>query len=291
MALATWHSSDPLQESGDLQEEALAQPAPPRRARSAHRFAKATLGPLAILAVIVGIWELVSYVVLDPQRRFLLPPLQTIFHQAFFIHSNLSVLLSALGVTTEVAMAGLGLSIIIGMLIAIAMSEFKSMERGLYPYLVVLQTIPILALVPLVGFWLGFGFTARIVVCVLISLFPIIASTLFGLQSATRAYHELFDLHHASRFTKLVKLKLPMALPSTFNGFRISAGLSVIGEIVGGYFFQQGKPDIGVLLDQFTAQLNGTMLFGAIFIASLLGVAVFWTFGGISSLVVGNWKE
>ncbi len=255
------------------------------------RVGRALVGPLVILAAIVGVWYLISYVVLSPSRRFLLPPLQQVIHQAFLVSADRAVLLNALAVTTQVAMTGLAFAIVIGVLIAIAMSESKSVERGFYPYLVILQTIPVLALVPLIGFWLGFGFMARVVVCVLISLFPIIANTLFGLQSATRVYQELFELHRASRLTQLVKLKLPMALPSTFNGFRISAGLSVIGEIVGGYFFQQGTPDIGVLLEQFTAQLNGPMLFGAILLASLLGVVVFWVFGAISALVVGRWRE
>lgn len=256
-----------------------------------QRAWRATVGPLLILAIIIGIWYFVSYVVLSPSRRFLLPPLHQVVHVAFLTSANASVLFDALEVTAEVAMTGLGLAIVIGVLVAIVMSESKSIERGFYPYLVILQTIPILALVPLIGFWLGFGFIARVVVCVLISLFPIIASTLFGLQSPSATYHELFDLHHAGRLTKLLKLKLPMALPSMLNGFRISAGLSVIGEIVGGYFFQQGTPDVGVLLDQFTAQLNGPMLFGAILLASFLGVVVFWVFGGISALVVGRWKE
>lgn len=256
-----------------------------------RRGVKASAGPLAILAAIIGLWYLVSYVVLSPSRRFLLPPLQQVIQQAFLTPANLSVLMNALAVTAEVAMTGLALAIVIGVGTAIAMSEAKSIEHGFYPYLVILQTIPILALVPLIGFWLGFGFTARVVVCVLISLFPIIANTLFGLQTATLTYHELFDLHRAGRLTKLLKLKLPMALPSMLNGFRISAGLSVIGEIVGGYFFQQGTPDIGVLLEQFTSQLNGEMLFGAIMLASILGVVVFWIFGMISALSVGRWKE
>lgn len=256
-----------------------------------RRAGQAAVGPLVILAAIIGVWYLVSYVVLSPSRRFLLPPLHQVIQQAFLTSANLSVLMNALAVTTEVAMTGLALAILIGVTIAIAMSEAKSIERGFYPYLVILQTIPILALVPLIGFWLGFGFMARVVVCVLISLFPIIANTLFGLQSPTRSYHELFELHSAGRLTKLAKLKLPMALPSILNGFRISAGLSVIGEIVGGYFFQQGTPDIGVLLEQFTSQLNGEMLFGAILLASMLGVVVFWVFGAIGILFVGRWKE
>jgi NitT/TauT family transport system permease protein len=255
------------------------------------RAARALPGPLAVLGFVIGIWYFVSYVVLAPGRRFLLPPPHAVVNTAFLNGANLSVLLDALGVTTEVAMVGLAIAIALGVFFAILMSEAKSLERGLYPYLVVLQTIPILALVPLIGFWLGFGFSARVVVCVLISLFPIIANTLFGLQSYSASYRELFDLHRASRWTKLLKLKLPMALPAMFAGFRISAGLSVIGEIVGGYFFQRGAPDIGALLDEFTANINGPMLFGAIILASALGVAVFWVFGGISALVVGRWKE
>jgi NitT/TauT family transport system permease protein len=275
------------------QEAALAgglvryEPKKSRWRRAAH----AAAGPLAVLAVVIGIWYFVSYLLLAPQRRFLLPPLHQVISTAFLNGSNLSVLLGGLGVTTEVAMVGLAVAIALGVLFAVAMSEAKWVERGLYPYLVVLQTIPILALVPLIGFWLGYGFSARVVVCILISLFPIIANTLFGLQSYTESYRELFDLHGASRFTKLLKLKLPMALPAMFAGFRISAGLSVIGEIVGGYFFQRGAADIGALLDEYTYTINGPMLFGSIILASALGVAVFWVFGGVSAVVVGRWKE
>ncbi len=249
------------------------------------------LGPLVLLGVFVGIWYLVTYVVLSPERRFLLPPPQTVVNVAFLQHDNLTQLLSALGTTAEVAMVGLAIAIGIGVSFAVLMSEWKTFERGFYPYLVVLQTIPVLALVPLIGFWLGFGFSARVVVCILISLFPIIANTLFGLQSYPESYRELFDLQRAGRITKLLKLKLPMALPAMFAGFRISAGLAVIGEIVGGYFFQRGSSDIGALLDEFTATINGPMLFGGIFLAAALGVVVFWMFGGLSAIVVGRWKE
>ena len=77
--------------------------------------------------------------------------------------------------------------------------------------------------------------------CVIISLFPIIVNTLFGLQSADRGMHDLFTLHHASRWTRLRKLMFPAALPAMFAGLRISAGLSVIGAIVGDFFFGRGQ--------------------------------------------------
>ena len=255
------------------------------------RLSQRAAGPIIVLAVVIGVWYFMSDVVLDSSRRFLLPTPDRVISTAFFQSSNLHVLLDGLFVTFKVAIVGLAVAIGIGAFIAVVMSEARVLERGLYPYLVILQTIPILALVPLIGFWLGFGYTSRLVICVLISLFPIIANTLFGLQSSTQPLRELFDLHQASRFTKLRKLKVPLALPAVFAGFRISAGLSIVGEIVGGFYFQRGTPDLGVLLEEFTARLNGEMLFGAIIMSSLLGVVVFMLFGALSSAMVGRWKE
>src|SRR5205085_10957858 len=111
----------------------------------------------------------------------------------------------------------------------ILMSQANWLERSIYPYGVVLQTIPRLALVPLFGFWFGFGFGSRVLVCVLIGLFPIIANTLFGLRSVDQGHLDLFALHRAGRLVRLVKLHLPAALPAIFTDLRISAGLSVIG--------------------------------------------------------------
>jgi NitT/TauT family transport system permease protein len=99
----------------------------------------------------------------------------------------------------------------------------------------VLQTIPILALVPLIGFWFSFGVSSRILVCVLISIFPIVSTTLFGLRGVDRGDHDLFTLYGATRGARLRKLQWPAALPAIFAGLRISAGLSVIGAIVGDF--------------------------------------------------------
>jgi NitT/TauT family transport system permease protein len=256
-----------------------------------RKVAAMVVGPTVVFAILMGIWYFITYVVLDPARRFLMPAPQTVVHVAFMERADLILLLKGLAVTTQAAMVGLAISIAFGVSVAIIMSEAKVLERGLFPYLVVLQTIPILALVPLIGFWIGFGFTARVTVCILISVFPIMANTLFGLQSYASTYNELFELHQVGRWKKLIKLKMPMALPAMFTGFRIAAGLSVIGEIVGGFFFQRGQLDLGALLDEFTARLNGPMLFGTVILASALGVAIFGLFSGISAVFVGRWKE
>ena len=96
--------------------------------------------------------------------------------------------------------------------------------------------------IPLIGVLFGFDFSSRVLVCVIIALFPIVANTLFGLLSVDRSQHELFTLQGASRSTRLWKLQFPAALPAIFVGLRISAGLSVIGAIVGDFFFRQGDP-------------------------------------------------
>ena len=154
------------------------------------------------------------------------------------------------------------------------MSQTKVAERSLFPYAVALQCIPILALVPLIGFWFGYDFPARVIVCVLIALFPIVSNTLFGLQSVDRGQHELFTLHGASRLTRLTKLQFPAAMPAIFAGFRISAGLSVVGAIVGDVFFRQGEAGLGILLDNFRSRLQGPELFATIIVAALLGIVI-----------------
>jgi NitT/TauT family transport system permease protein len=157
--------------------------------------------------------------------------------------------------------------------------------------MVMLQAIPILAIVPLIGFWFGYGLNARTIVCVLIAIFPITLNTLFGLQSAERGMHDLFTLEHASRSTRLRKLMFPAALPAIFAGIRISAGLSVIGAIVGDFFFAQGETGIGQLLRKYANNLDSEALFTAVIMASLLGVVVFLFLGWLQQRVIGRWSD
>jgi NitT/TauT family transport system permease protein len=190
-----------------------------------------------------------------------------------------------------VAIIGLLISISIGLVLAIIMSQTKLIERAIFPYAVTLQAIPILAIVPLISFWFGTGRFSRVIVCVIISLFPIIVNTLFGLQSAERDMHDLFTLHHANRMTRLRKLMFPAALPAIFAGLRISAGLSVIGAIVGDFFFGRGAAGIGQLLQRFANRLLGEQLLASIIMSSALGVAVFLFFGWLQNRAIGKWYE
>jgi NitT/TauT family transport system permease protein len=245
--------------------------------------------PLIAFGIFVGIAYLFSYVLLSPGRRFLMPPPHDVVAHSFFRSQNLREQLSATWDTAQVALAGLAIAFVVGSLIAIVMSQAKALERALYPYAVIVQVTPILAIVPLIALWFGYDFTARVVVCVLISIFPIVTNTLFGLQRVDANLHDLFTLHKASRFERLLKLQLPHAIPDVFVGLRIAAGLSVVGAIVGEFFFQQGTPGLGRLLDTYRARLETDLLMGALVWAVVLGLLSFWVTGFVGRRLTRNW--
>ena len=254
-----------------------------------RNLAEVVLPPLFLAVIVIGVWYLISYVMLSEQRRFLLRPPHQVLRVGFLDTDNFGDILQSLWSSTKVAMIGLSISIVLGLFIATLMSQTKLVERAIFPFMVVLQAIPILAIVPLISFWWGTGQRSRIVVCIIISLFPIIVNTLFGLQSAERGMHDLFTLHHANRLTRLRKLMFPAALPAIFAGLRISAGLSVIGAIVGDFFFGKGDVGIGQLLRRYANQLQGEELLAAVIMSSALGVVVFLIFGWIQNLAIGKW--
>ena len=274
---------------------------PPRRrlearvARPTHRRRRRAVAqivaPMLVLALMIGVWLFISYVLLEPRRRFLMPPPQEVVSVGLLDPRNAAEILSGLWSTTQVALVGLGVAIAIGTVVAVAMIQARWIEWSIYPWAVVLQTIPILAIVPLIGFWFQFGFSSRVLVCVLISLFPIVTNTLFGLKSSDQLHHDLFTLHRASRLQRLLKLQLPGALPAVLAGWRIAAGASVVGAIVGDFFFRQGDPGIGRLIDDYRARLQSDQLFAAVGLSSLLGLVVFWAFGLLGRLLVGSWHE
>jgi NitT/TauT family transport system permease protein len=263
-----------------------------RRARSGRSFGPGKIGlwgpPIGLLAALVaGAYALHA---LLGERAFLLPEPHVVLSKLVAPQTAPDIW-EALWHSTTVALTGLAIAILIGVLWAVAMNQAKWVERTTFPYAVILQAIPILAIVPLIGFWFGYDFFARVVVCVLIALFPMTSNTLFGLQSVDRSHRELFTLQGASRWTILTKLELRQATPAIFAGMRISAGLSVVGAIVGDFFFQRGTPGIGALISKYGARLNSAELFASILVAALLGVAIFLLFGWIGRRAVGKWYD
>lgn len=291
--------------------EPLTKPAPPAEvpvgAAATPRplvWLSRVVAPVVVFAIFVTIWYLLSWrflpillgrgsgpEVAERLRNTLLPYPAEVVSVAFLNPANLAELLAGLWLDVRLALGGLAISILIGVSTAIAMSQAKWVERSFYPYAILVQTVPILALVPLIGLWFGFGFGARMLVVVIISIFPIITNTLFGLKSVDQGLHDLFSLHTDSRLTRLWRLQIPASLPAMFTGFQISAGLSVIGAIVGDFFFGRGTPGLGNLIDKYVARLRGEELFGALVFSTALGLAGFIMFGWLRTRLTGHWHE
>ncbi len=234
--------------------------------------------PIVVFVAVLACWSLVSHVLLDPQSRFLLPAPEQVIAKGLLDPVARTAIVAALWSTVQVALVGLVVAIVLGVSFAVVMSQARWAEYSLYPYAVVLQTIPILAVVPLFGFWFGYEFSSRVIVCVMVSLFPVVTNTLFGLKSVAPAEHDLFTLHGASRWQRLVKLQLPTALPAMISGFKISGGMAIIGSIVADFFFRQGEPGIGRMIDVYRQQLATEELLTALLLSSLVGLILFWLF-------------
>lgn len=258
------------------------------------RFREA-LGPGVVFVLFIGAWYLVSGVLLPPHKRFLLPTPHQVVRDGFLVwrsgdRRGLQPILASLWDSAQVAITGLLITIVVGMFLAVVMSTRRWLERATWPYLVAIQSAPILALTPLIRALIEGVRTQRVLVVVLISVFPVVSNTLFGLLSADAAQHDLFTLHRAGRWTRLTKLQIPNALPSIFVGLRTAAGLSVIGAVVGDFYFRgAGTVGIGAQIDIYRQRLWGGELIASIILASLLGLTVFLLFGWLARKVVGRW--
>jgi NitT/TauT family transport system permease protein len=242
-----------------------------------------------VFVLFIGVWYLISEVLMSPDRRFLVPPPNTVWQECVTNAANRDQLLSALWVTAKVSLSGLLIATIIGIAFAVMMSLADWLEDSFYPYAILIQVMPILAIAPLLGLLFGFDFTSRVIVCVLLALFPIITNTLFGLKAADQSTHELFTLMDVGRTRRLLKLQFPAALPSIFTGLRISGGAAVVGAVVGDFFFQRGDPGLGVLLQTFSAQLLVPQLYGDAILAALLGIAMYIALSVLLTLTTGKW--
>ncbi|MBF6183103.1 ABC transporter permease [Nocardia otitidiscaviarum] len=260
----------------------------PTRSTVRPLLAKA-LVPVVCVGLALGAWYAVSLLLLAPERRFLLPPPHAVLTESLLDPATVETMLRALAVTARVALVGLLVAAVLGVAIGVLMSQARAIERVVYPYAVVLQAIPVLAVVPLIGLWFGYGMSARTIVCVLIAVHPIIAMTLFGIQSVDANLRELFTLGRATRLRRLLSLELPAALPSILTSLRTAAGLAVTGAIIGDMFFAKGQPGIGTLLDTYRARLQSEDLLAALLLAALFGVAVFALCTAAQRLTVGRW--
>lgn len=264
---------------------------PAGRPRRKKNYLKEYGPAVVVFGLFIGFWYLLHYVILTEDNNFLVPPPHAVIQEAFLDAQARAELLGGLRVTATVALIGFVIAGLLALAGSVVMALSRMMERALFPYAVALQTIPILALVPLFSVWFGPTRTARVVTCVLVALFPILTNFLFGLKSVDRGHMDLFSLNKAGMFTRLFKLQLPAALPSIFTGLRIGAGLCVVGALVADFFFTRGDLGLGRLLNNYAKQLQYEKLFGGVILASLLGVAIYVLIGWLGNRTLRNWHE
>ncbi len=202
-------------------------------------------------------------------------------------------LLEALWLTARAAISGFTLSLIFGTLVAICFSQSRPLRLGCFPYAVILQTIPIVAIAPLITYWNGPGYTSVTLISFMVSVFPIIANVTAGLTSVDPGLVDLFRLNGASRWQQTTHLRIPHAIPDLLTGARTSAGLSVIGAIVGEFFAGSGTEGHG-LGYQIPAQVNNFDVdeaFAFIAMAVLLGVTMFASVSLVRMTVLARWCD
>jgi NitT/TauT family transport system permease protein len=228
---------------------------------------------------------------LSSNRKFLMPWLGDIVTKGLFDSDTASELWGGLQLTARLAFQGLAISILLGGLLGIAMFRFRWLERANYPFLVALQSVPILAIVPLLQVAFGYGLWPKTLVCVIISFFPIPTTLLLGLRSVDQGMVNLFRLQGASWTTTLRKLALPNAMPVLFTGLRISSGLSVIGAIVGELFIRGGADGLGSLIVEYRMEVHYEQMYAALVWSSLLSIAVYVFFTILGNRLFRSWHE
>jgi len=185
-------------------------------------------------------------------------------------------LFNSLLTTALAALIGFGASVVAGVVVALLLSTSRLVQRAFYPYTVFFQTVPVIAIAPLLVIWFGAGLQSVATCAFIVSVFPVIANSLTGLLSTDPALRDLFKLYGASGLATLWKLKLPSALPDIFTGMRIAAGLSVIGTIVGEFVagLLDENPGLGILIIEAKKFGQTDKVFAAVLAASVLGLVM-----------------
>lgn len=247
------------------------------------------LNSAMVLVCLLALWQVVIWV--NHLPPYILPgPLAV----AMTVRERYLSLLNSLWITTVEAAGGLIASVVVGIGVAMIFAQWRWLRQTLYPYTILLQTVPIVAIAPLIINWAGAGIFPVTILTFIICLAPIIANTTQGLVSAEENLIHLFLMYKASRAQILFKLRLPNALPSLFTGIRIAAGISVIGGITGELFAgstRVGEGGLGYAILYASNQMETGYLFALVFAATVLGFVFFFLVMFLEWLALHNWHE
>src|SRR3954447_12875712 len=244
--------------------------------------------PLAVGLVIVVLWEIVCRSAHVPV--FLFPKPSDV---ALKLASDWPSLLAALWMTLRVALQAFISAILLGTLIAFLFVQSRAIEMSFFPYAVLLQVTPIVAIAPLIIILVKNTQVALNICATVVALFPIISNTTLGLRSVDPGLVNLFRMNRAGRLQTLFRLRIPSALPYFFGGLRIASGLALIGAVVAEFVAGTGGQGAGLAYQILLAgmQLNIPRLFAALFLIAATGVALFAATVMLSGAALSRWHE
>lgn len=244
--------------------------------------------PLVVGVLILSAWEVWCRVMGIPSYLFPSPSdIATTFV------AEAPGLLQALWVTLKVTLIALALAVVIGSTIAFLFVQSPIIERSFFPYAIILQVTPIVAIAPLIIILVKNTQGALIICATIIAIFPIISNTVVGLRSVDQGHQDLFQINDASRMQKLMYLRIPSALPFFFAGLRVSSGLALIGAVVAEFVAGTGGRNAGLAYEILQAgfQIEIPRMFAALFLITVAGICLFLVMVGLSKLALGTWHD
>ncbi|MFO1363971.1 MAG: ABC transporter permease [Burkholderiales bacterium] len=247
-----------------------------------RNFRRALIERLAAPILAAGIlllWQ--AAVAVFGISEFILPSPWAIISR---IYTDFALLAAHTRVTMTEVVGGFGLAALTGVPFALAIFYSRIVEKAIYPLLVGLQTIPKVALAPLLVLYLGYGWAPKIFLAFLISFFPIVISTVVGLQSLDKGLVHLVRSMGASEHQTFWKIRLPAALPSVFGGFKVGVALAVIGAVIGEYV--ASERGLGYMQMQATSQFDTTLNFASVVVISLVGVVLYFVLAAFEARLV-----
>ena len=243
--------------------------------------------PTLLGVVLLAVWQLVCTTFAVPE--YLIPsPLRI----AQTLAEDWGLLSSALLTTLKITFLAFALAVVLGVAAAFVFVQSRLVEISLFPYAVILQVTPIVAIAPLIIIWVKDPTPAMVICATIVALFPIISNTILGLRSVNPGLMNLFRLNKATRWQTLARLRVPSALPYFFGGLRISSGLALIGAVVAEFVAGTGGTASGLAYQilQSGFQLNIPRLFAALFLITLTGIVLFTAMAALSKWAL-RWHE
>ncbi|MGK7903986.1 MAG: ABC transporter permease [Hormoscilla sp.] len=252
-------------------------------------FSLDVIAPVVVGIIALLIWEIGVRVSGIPY--YLLPSPSLVLQTLI---SDWNELFASLLITLKITLVAFIVAAISGLAIAILFAQSKWIERSFFPYAVILQTMPIVAIAPLIIIWLRDNTFAALVLCAwIVAFFPIVSNTTLGLNTVDSNLSDLFKLYKASRWQTLLYLRLPSALPYFLAGLRISGGLSLIGAVVAEFVAGTGGARSGLAYQILNASYNLQIprMFAALLLITMLGVIIFVLLMFLSDFLLRNWHE